>query len=69
VTLIGDDEDHDVIAALERIERFFDGLEASEISIETLRERSIVVPVMPPVDEAPSTTTLPYSGPNRAVAD
>jgi hypothetical protein len=52
VTLIDDDGDDDVIAELERIDRFFDGEEAGDIPLEILRARGIDIQQLPPSDEA-----------------
>jgi hypothetical protein len=51
VTLIHDEE-NDLIAELERMDRFFEGKEAGEIPLEVLRGRGIDIPAMPPIDEA-----------------
>jgi hypothetical protein len=51
VTLIEDDE-IDVIAELERIDRFFEGEEAGEIPLEFLRADGIDIPAVPPEDDA-----------------
>ena len=51
VTLIEDDE-IDVIAELERMDRFFDGEEAGEIPLEVLRAEGIDIPAVPPEDAA-----------------
>jgi hypothetical protein len=51
VTLIEDDE-IDVIAELERIDRFFEGEEAGEIPLEILRAEGIGIPALPPEDAA-----------------
>jgi hypothetical protein len=49
VTLIEDDE-IDVIAELERIDRFFEGEEAGEIPLEVLRAEGMDIPQVPPED-------------------
>jgi hypothetical protein len=49
VALIEDDE-IDVIAELERIDRFFGGEEAGEIPLEVLRTRGMDIPAVPPED-------------------
>ena len=46
------EEENDVIAELERMDRFFEGEEAGEIPLEVLRGRGIDIPAIPPVDEA-----------------
>jgi hypothetical protein len=51
VTLIEDDE-IDVIAELERIDRFFEGEEAGEIPLEVLRAEGMDIPQVPPADTA-----------------
>jgi hypothetical protein len=51
VTLIDDDED-DLIAELEQIDRFFDGEEAGEVPLEVLRARGMDIPQGPPDDPA-----------------
>jgi hypothetical protein len=51
VTLIEDDE-IDVIAELERIDRFFEGEEAGEIPLEVLRADGMDIPAVPPEDAA-----------------
>jgi hypothetical protein len=51
VALIDDDE-IDVIAELERIDRFFDGEEAGDIPLEVLRARGMDIPQVPPDDGA-----------------
>jgi hypothetical protein len=51
VTLI-EDEEVDVIAELERMDRFFDGEEAGEIPLEVLRARGMDIPQVPPEDAA-----------------
>jgi len=50
VALIDDDE-NDVIAELERIDRFFGGDEAGDIPLEVLRARGMEIPPEPPSDE------------------
>jgi hypothetical protein len=47
-----DDEEEDVIAELERIDRFFDGEEAGDVPLEVLRTRGMDIPKEPPADEA-----------------
>ena len=51
MALIEDDE-NDVIAELERIDRFFGGDEAGDIPLEVLRARGMDIPQVPPEDEA-----------------
>jgi hypothetical protein len=51
VTFIEDDET-DVIAELERIDRFFDGEEAGDVPLEVLRARGVDIPAVPPEDAA-----------------
>jgi hypothetical protein len=51
VTLIDADED-DLIAELERVDRFFEGEEAGEIPLEVLRERGMDIPAVPLDDAA-----------------
>jgi hypothetical protein len=51
VALIEDDE-NDVIAELERIDRFFGGEEAGDIPLEVLRTRGMDIPQAPPEDAA-----------------
>jgi hypothetical protein len=51
VTLIEDDE-IDVIAELERIDRFFEGDEPGEIPIEVLRAEGMDIPQVAPEDAA-----------------
>jgi hypothetical protein len=51
VTLIEDDE-NDVIAELERIDRFFDGEEAGDVPLEVLRARGVDIPQVPPAEDA-----------------
>lgn len=51
MTLIEDDE-IDVIAELERIDRFFEGEEAGEIPLEVLRARGMDIPQVSPEDSA-----------------
>lgn len=51
MTLIEDDE-IDVIAELERIDRFFEGEEAGEIPLEVLRADGTDIPAVPPEDAA-----------------
>jgi hypothetical protein len=51
VTVIEDDE-IDVIAELERIDRFFDGEEAGDVPLEVLRTRGMDIPAVPPEDAA-----------------
>lgn len=46
------DEENDVIAELERIDRFFEGEERGEIPLEVLRARGIDIPPAPPDDAA-----------------
>ncbi len=52
MTLIDADED-DLIAELERVDRFFEGEEAGDIPLEVLRARGMDIPAMP-LDDAPS---------------
>jgi len=42
----------DLIAELERMDRFFDGEEAGEIPLEVLRANGIDIPALPPEDAA-----------------
>jgi hypothetical protein len=49
VTLIEDDE-IDLIAELERVDRFFEGEEAGEIPLEVLRAEGMDIPEVPPED-------------------
>lgn len=49
MTLIEDDE-IDLIAELERIDRFFEGEEAGEIPLEVLRADGLDIPQVPPDD-------------------
>ena len=49
--LIEDDED-DLIAELERVDRFFEGEEAGDIPLEVLRARGMDIPAVPPQDAA-----------------
>jgi hypothetical protein len=51
VALIDDDE-NDVIAELERIDRFFGGEEAGDVPLEVLRARGVEIPKEPPGEEA-----------------
>lgn len=51
MTLIHEEE-NDLIAELERMDRFFEGKEAGDIPLEVLRGRGIDIPATPPVDEA-----------------
>lgn len=51
MTLIHDEE-NDLIAELERMDRFFEGREAGDIPLEVLRGRGIDIPATPPADEA-----------------
>ena len=51
MALIEDDE-NDVIAELERIDRFFGGDEAGDIPLEVLRARGMDIPQVPPDDTA-----------------
>ena len=51
MTFIEDDET-DVIAELERIDRFFDGEEAGDVPLEVLRARGVDIPAVPPEDAA-----------------
>jgi hypothetical protein len=46
------DEEEDVIAQMERMDRFFDGEEAGDIPLEFLRQRGIDIPALPPDDDA-----------------
>jgi hypothetical protein len=50
VALIDDDE-NDVIAELERIDRFFGGEEAGDVPLEVLRARGVDIPKEPPVED------------------
>lgn len=50
MTLIHEEE-NDLIAELERMDRFFEGEEAGDIPLEVLRGRGIDIPGMPPGDE------------------
>jgi hypothetical protein len=50
VALINDDED-DVIAELERIDRFFGGEEAGDVPLEVLRARGVDIPKEPPAED------------------
>jgi hypothetical protein len=50
VALIDDDE-NDVIAELERIDRFFDGEEAGDVPLEVLRARGVDIPKEPPGED------------------
>jgi hypothetical protein len=47
-----DDEENDVIAELERIDRFFDGEEAGDVPLEVLRARGVDIPKEPPGEDA-----------------
>jgi hypothetical protein len=47
-----DDDENDVIAELERIDRFFGGEEAGDIPLEVLRTRGIDIPKEPPAEDA-----------------
>jgi len=47
-----DDDENDVIAELERIDRFFDGEEAGDVPLEVLRARGMDIPAAPPEDAA-----------------
>src|SRR3954452_23746933 len=47
-----EDDENDVIAELERIDRFFDGEEAGDVPLEVLRTRGIDIPKDPPADDA-----------------
>ena len=49
--LIEDDED-DLIAELERVDRFFEGEEAGDIPLEVLRARGMDIPAVPAEDAA-----------------
>jgi hypothetical protein len=51
VTLIDDGPD-DLIAELERMDRFFAGEEAGDVPLEILRARGIDIPRVPPADAA-----------------
>ena len=51
MTMINEEED-DLIAELERIDRFFGGEEPGEIPIDVLRARGIDIPQTPPDDAA-----------------
>ena len=50
--MLTDEEENDVIAELERMDRFFDGEEAGDIPLEFLRQRGIDIPALPPDDDA-----------------
>jgi hypothetical protein len=47
-----DEEESDLIAEMERMDRFFDGEEAGDIPIEFLRARGIDIPALAPNDDA-----------------
>lgn len=47
-----DEEESDLIAEMERMDRFFDGEEAGDIPIEFLRQRGIDIPALAPDDDA-----------------
>jgi hypothetical protein len=49
--MLTDEEENDVIAELERMDRFFDGEEAGDIPLEFLRQRGIDIPALPPADD------------------
>lgn len=51
MTLIHEEE-NDLIAEMERMDRFFEGKEAGDIPLEVLRGRGIDIPLVPPEDEA-----------------
>jgi hypothetical protein len=46
------DDDNDVIAELERIDRFFGGDEAGDVPLEVLRAWGVEIPKEPPAEEA-----------------
>jgi hypothetical protein len=50
--MLMDEEETDVIAELERMDRFFDGEEAGDIPLEFLRQRGLDIPALPPDDDA-----------------
>jgi len=50
--MLTDEEESNVIAELERMDRFFDGEEAGDIPLEFLRQRGLDIPALPPDDEA-----------------
>jgi len=50
--MLTDEEESNVIAELERMDRFFDGEESGDIPLEFLRQRGIEIPALPPDDEA-----------------
>ena len=50
--MVTDDEESDLIAEMERMDRFFDGEEAGDIPLEFLRQRGIDIPALPPDDDA-----------------
>jgi hypothetical protein len=52
------EEENDLIAELERMDRFFEGREAGEIPLEVLRGRGIDIPAEPQADEAELRATL-----------
>jgi hypothetical protein len=47
-----DEEESDLIAELERMDRFFDGEEPGDIPIEFLRQRGVDIPAIAPDDDA-----------------
>jgi hypothetical protein len=50
--------DHDPIAELERLDRFFDGEEEGERPIDVLRNGGLSIPEAPDLDDAALTTKL-----------
>ena len=46
-----DEEERDVIAEMERMDRFFDGEEPGDIPLEFLRKRGIDIPALPPDED------------------
>jgi hypothetical protein len=47
-----DEEERDLIAEMERMDRFFDGEEPGDIPIEFLRQRGVEIPAIAPDDDA-----------------
>lgn len=49
--MVTDDEESDLIAEMERMDRFFDGEEPGDIPLEFLRQRGIDIPALAPDDD------------------
>jgi hypothetical protein len=49
--MLTDEEESNVIAELERMDRFFDGEEPGDIPLEFLRQRGIDIPALAPDDD------------------